>query len=537
MILPILQEKIGEGKDTVCSYIQGGYRRLMLEFLQKLFATDFMAHVYCLRLPEVVWLHVISDLLIACSYFVIPLAILRLVRKRNDLAFPWMFLLFSMFILACGATHLLSIWTLWYPMYRLEGVAKALTALVSVPTAFLLFQLLPKAIALPSPAQLREINRQLKENKARFRKAAEAATDIIWTLDASGHMHNEQPRWEAFTGQTFAEYQGLGWTAKVHPQDVPGTLAAWSEAVASRHKFVFDHRIQRADGQWRFCKVSALPIIDENLQVREWAGSHTDVTEQREAEQQAIRAQAAAEKANRAKSAFLASMSHELRTPLNSIIGYSEMLQEELQEGGHEPVAADLQKVLNSGKHLLGLINDLLDLRKIEAERMDLCVETVEIDELVAGLAETAYPLMQKKGNQLEVRVDKNLGVMYLDETKVRQSLLNLLSNAAKFTDKGKVTFEAAAEGNDVTFRVSDTGIGIAPEQAENLFQPFSQADHSIHRLYGGTGLGLALSRQYCRLMGGDIELSSSGREGSTFTVRLPRGDGPVIEMGLRLAG
>ncbi len=536
----------------------------MLEFLRKLFATDFMAHVYCLRLPEVVWLHVTSDLLIACSYFIIPLAIVNLVRRRNDLAFSWMFLLFGTFILACGATHVLGIWTLWHPMYRLEGVIKALTAVASVPTAFLLFRLLPQAIALPSPAQLRgeilnrreaegkalllnaklekmvevrtaelrEINRRLMESEARFRTAAEAATDIIWTNDATGEMKGEQPQWAAFTGQTLAEYQGFGWVAKVHPQDVPGTLAAWSEAVATRHKFVCDHRIQRNDGEWRFCKASALPVLDENLKVREWVGTHTDVTEQREAEQAALRAQAAAETANRAKSAFLASMSHELRTPLNAIIGYSEMLQEELQETGYKPLVADVQKVRNSGKHLLELINDLLDLRKIELDRMDLQVETIQIDEFVRGLAETAYPLMQKNGNSLEVRIDGNLGMMYLDGTKVRQSLLNLLSNAAKFTEKGSVTFDAAAEGNDIIFRVSDTGIGIAPDRAQKLFEPFIQADPSIGRLYGGTGLGLALARRYCRLMGGDIVLSRSGQDGSTFTVRLPRGDKPLMESG-----
>ena len=527
----------------------------MLEFVRKLFATDFMAHVYCLRLPEVIWLHVTSDLLIACSYFVIPLALLSLVRRRNDLAFSWMFMLFGVFILACGTTHLLSVWTLWHPMYRLEGVVKALTALASVPTAILLFRLLPQVSALPSPAQLRaeiterkaaeektrglnaeleslveertaelrEMNARLKESEARFRAAAEAATNIIWTNDASGQMRGEQPGWSAFTGQTYAEYQGYGWSAAVHPEDVQGTVEAWERTVAERGKFLYEHRVRRSDGEWRVCKISAVPILDRDAHVREWVGTHTDITEQRAAERQALDAKNAAETADRAKSAFLASMSHELRTPLNAIIGYSEMLQEDLQETGHTPLIADLEKVRNSGKHLLELINDLLDLRKIEEGKMELNVETVEIGDLVREIAETAQPLMRRNANRFEVKAAPGLGAMRSDAAKVRQSVLNLLSNAAKFTEHGTVVLGVEADSDEVVFRVVDTGIGIAEGQLGRLFEPFSQADLSISKLYGGTGLGLALTRRYCRMMGGDISLSSRLGEGSRFTIRLPR--------------
>ena len=527
----------------------------MLEFVRKLFATDFMAHVYCLRLPEVIWLHVTSDLLIACSYFVIPLALLSLIRRRNDLAFSWMFMLFALFILACGTTHLLSVWTLWYPMYRLEGVVKALTALASMPTAVLLFRLLPQVSALPSPSQLRaeikerkaaeertralnsgleslveertaelrQINTRLKESEARFRAAAEAATNIIWTNDASGQMRGEQPGWSAFTGQTYEEYQGYGWSSAVHPDDAQGTVDAWERTVAKRGKFVFEHRVRRNDGEWRVCKINGVPILDANHEVREWVGTHTDITEQRAAEKQALDAKNAAETADRAKSEFLASMSHELRTPLNAIIGYSEMLQEELQEAGHTPFIADLEKVRNSGKHLLELINDLLDLRKIEEGRMDLNVEAIEIGDLAREVAGTAQPLMRKNANRFDVHVGPGLGTMRSDAAKVRQSILNLLSNAAKFTEHGMVTFDVEAEGDEIVFRIGDTGIGIAEDQVGRLFEPFSQADLSIGRLYGGTGLGLALTRRYCRMMGGDISLSSRLGEGSKFTIRLPR--------------
>ena len=232
------------------------------------------------------------------------------------------------------------------------------------------------------------------------------------------------------------------------------------------------------------------------------------------------------EVASRHKSEFLASMSHELRTPLNAIIGYSEMLQEEVQDLGQEALIPDLGKINAAGKHLLELINAVLDLSKIEAGRMELFLETFPVRPLVEDIASVVQLLAEKNGNRLEVRCAPDVGEMRADLTKVRQTLFNLLSNASKFTERGTITLEAAREpganGDRNVFRVSDTGIGMTPEQIGRLFQDFSQADVSTSRRYGGTGLGLALSRRLCRLMGGDVTVASEVGRGSTFTVRLP---------------
>jgi two-component system, NtrC family, sensor kinase len=229
---------------------------------------------------------------------------------------------------------------------------------------------------------------------------------------------------------------------------------------------------------------------------------------------------------SRHKSEFLASMSHELRTPLNAIIGYSEMLQEEVQDLGQEALIPDLGKINAAGKHLLELINAVLDLSKIEAGRMELFLETFPVRPLVEDIASVVQLLAEKNGNRLEVRCAPDVGEMRADLTKVRQTLFNLLSNASKFTERGTITLEAArepgADGAWNVFRVSDTGIGMTPEQIGRLFQEFSQADVSTSRRYGGTGLGLALSRRLCRLMGGDVTVASELGRGSTFTVRLP---------------
>jgi signal transduction histidine kinase/putative methionine-R-sulfoxide reductase with GAF domain len=232
------------------------------------------------------------------------------------------------------------------------------------------------------------------------------------------------------------------------------------------------------------------------------------------------------ETASRYKSEFLANMSHELRTPLNAIIGYSEMLQEEAEDLGQADFTPDLQKINAAGKHLLVLINDILDLSKIEAGRMDLYLETFDLATMLHDVQTTVQPLVEKNANTLVVQCADDLGRMRADLTKVRQALFNLLSNACKFTKHGTVTLavtrQAEAGGEWITFRVSDTGIGMTPVHMARLFQAFSQAEASTARQYGGTGLGLAITKQFCQLMEGDVTVESALGKGSTVTIRLP---------------
>jgi signal transduction histidine kinase/CheY-like chemotaxis protein len=243
--------------------------------------------------------------------------------------------------------------------------------------------------------------------------------------------------------------------------------------------------------------------------------------------EQLVQSEQRARAATQAKSHFLANMSHELRTPLNAIIGYSEMLQEEAEDSGQESFIPDLKKINRSGRHLLELINDVLDLSKIEAGKMELYLETFDISNLLEEVSTTVQLLVQKNSNVLELRCPANLGAMRADMTKVRQSLFNLLSNASKFTKNGKITLEAAREISPtksawIVFRVSDTGIGMTPEQQDRVFEAFSQADASTARDFGGTGLGLTITKTFCRMMGGDVTLTSGSGKGTTFIIRLP---------------
>jgi hypothetical protein len=237
-------------------------------------------------------------------------------------------------------------------------------------------------------------------------------------------------------------------------------------------------------------------------------------------------AKRAADAANRTKSTFLANMSHELRTPLNAIIGYSELVQEELEEIQVNHLTSDLQKITAAGKHLLALINDILDLSKIEAGKFELLLEPFDLGGAIEEVVATIQPLLGANHNALELRRDEDLGVMTTDLVRVRQCLFNLLSNACKFTEHGTIVLEVrrerGAEREEVEIRVTDSGIGMSQEQMANLFQPFTQLDASSTRKYGGTGLGLSITKRYCELMGGTVKVESEPGKGCTFTMRLP---------------
>ncbi len=243
-------------------------------------------------------------------------------------------------------------------------------------------------------------------------------------------------------------------------------------------------------------------------------------------QEELLAAKQAAEESSHAKSAFLANMSHELRTPLNAIIGYSEMLREDAEEAGEQNRARDLGRVTAAGRHLLALINEVLDLSKVEAGKTELAWEDAPVEQILEDAAGAMEPLARKNNNKLLIRCAPGLPPMHVDVVKFRQSLYNLMGNACKFTSNGTVTVEVAPVAADgaqwIEWRVRDTGIGIAPDQMRKLFQPFTQADASTTRKYGGTGLGLAISQRLCALMGGAITAASQAGKGSTFTIRLP---------------
>jgi PAS domain S-box-containing protein len=282
----------------------------------------------------------------------------------------------------------------------------------------------------------------------------------------------------------------------------------------------------RSDTQGLWLSVDARPIRDDDGVIHNGVAIFRNITASKRAEEALLRAKEAAEAANRSKSQFLANMSHELRTPLNAIIGYSEILEEQATDLGQEDYIPDLQKIHSAGRHLQSLIDDILDLSKIEAGKMELDLDTFDVAEMIREVTTTVQAVVEKNGNRLEVNTPSEMGFMHADMTKVRQVLFNFLSNAGKFTENGTVRLEATRVNVDnremVRFAVRDTGIGMTDEQIAKLFQDFTQVDASTTRKYGGTGLGLAISRRYCEMMGGHIDVDSAPGVGSTFRFELP---------------
>ncbi len=316
----------------------------------------------------------------------------------------------------------------------------------------------------------------------------------------------------------------------VHPDDRRRIEDVKRRALAEGAAYSCDYRILKPDGSERVIFEQADVTCDETGRATLVTGINLDITDRYRAQERLRGAMHEAEAASEAKSQFLANMSHELRTPLNAIIGYSEILKEDALERGETTFIPDLEKINVAGRHLLELINDVLDLSRIEAGRAEVVVESVELSPFIDEVVATVQPLIAVNNNRFELDCPADVGEMRTDVTKLRQILFNLLSNAAKFTDKGEIRLQvsrfaddAAAGGAEwVRFVVSDTGIGIAPEDQNSVFLAFERSEARRSSRYDGTGLGLAICRHYCDMMGGVISVESVEGKGSVFTVRLP---------------
>lgn len=374
-----------------------------------------------------------------------------------------------------------------------------------------------------------------KQAENRLKQSLKELSDVMFALeqsailiitDAQGVITHANEQFCNISGYSKHELVGKqgGFTdSNIHSKVLLEKL--WSH-ISKGQVWKGDLRYRAKNGSEYWMNNTIVPFLNDEGVPFQYLAICFDITERKVVETQLIHAKKTAEENSKAKSSFLAKMSHELRTPLNAILGYCELLEEELEDIGEAGYNKDLKKIHSAGSHLLALINDILDLSKVEAGKMELHLEGFDVHSMVDEVVSTIRPLVERNQNNLVIHCDDSVGNMTADFIKTKQVLINLLSNASKFTEQGTITLEAkkhTVNAEDfISFTVKDTGIGIAPGQIDKVFQAFTQAENQTTRKYGGTGLGLAITNRFCEMMGGHIDVTSQLQGGSTFEVHLP---------------
>ena len=495
-------------------------------FFGKLFDTsDYPARWYCgTWSTDVGWLHIVSDVAIFAAYAAIPAVLLYwLLRRRDDIPFPHVVWLFGGFILSCGLGHLLEAVIFWWPAYRLAGLLKAITAIVSCVTVVVIARLVPKALDLPGISRLSsELNRQ----NAKYRALFESDVCGVIVCGFDGTIREANDRFLAIVGYSRDDLESgrVSWREMTPLEHVGSDGRALASLEQTGRVEPWEKEYLRKDG-------SRVPVLVGGTLTEaddECICFVLDISEQKRAEARLQEATKTATAANAAKSEFLANMSHEIRTPLNGILGFADVLRR--SEVPPELARDYIATIHSSGRHLLNLINDILDLSKIEAGQFEYEIApTSPVTVMLETLSVLRVPA-EEKGLSLEPRwITAMPETIRTDEARLRQLLTNVVGNAVKFTERGSVTVAVAVDDAEsdwpqLRVEVHDTGIGIAEEAIDRIFSPFAQADTSITREFGGTGLGLSICRQIAEGLGGTITVTSRPQVGSTFAITLPTG-------------
>lgn len=520
-----------------------------MDFLSRLFDTsDFPPRWFCGRWSEGHgWLHILSDLGVWSAYVAIPCVLGYFILRRSDLPFRKIFLLFGAFILACGTTHLMEALIFWWPAYRLAGLIKLATAIISWATVLALIPVVPRVLSMRTPEELeREIdarkkaetalhqvndeleqrivertaelthaNETLRTEQERFQVMANSIPQLAWMARADGHIYWYNRRWYEYTGTTFEQMEGWGWQRVHDPAELPRVLIKFKSHLASGEPWEDTFPLRRYDGQMRWHLSRAVPVRNAQGEILTWFGTNTDITERREMEE-------ALREADRRKDDFLAVLSHELRNPLAPIRNGLYVMA--MAGDDREAIESARAMMVRQVEQLVHLVDDLLDVSRISRGKIRLRRERTELSVALHSALETTRPAIDAAAHQLTVTLPSEPLYVDGDTTRLAQVFSNLLGNSAKYTPPGgRIQLSAVQEGTEIVVRVADNGVGISAEMLERVFEMFSQGDRSPERTQGGLGIGLTIVRRLVELHGGTVVAHSDGPgKGSEFVVRLP---------------
>lgn len=367
-----------------------------------------------------------------------------------------------------------------------------------------------------------QIGQLEKLSQERYRNLANAIPQIVWVARPNGMVDFFNQQWFSYTGMTFEQSEVWGWKRAIHPEELQHYMDRWGDALKGGISFEIHCRLRRFDGVYRWHLVRALPERDQQGQTMAWLGTSTDIDDQKRSEAALTQKTTEAEEATRIKSEFVSNVSHELRTPLNAIIGYAALLLQETYGPVSDHQREPVEGIQRNAFELLNLINNLLDLSKMESGKIPLSVEPVDLKRLLREVLENLKALISGKKIEIRWKIREDLILIQSDPLKVRQILLNLLSNAIKFTEEGSITLSASNVERGVQFSIEDTGVGMKQEDLPHIFDPFRQIDGSITRKVGGSGLGLTIVKNTLTSLHGTIDVQSEYGRGSIFTVFLP---------------
>jgi PAS domain S-box-containing protein len=478
--------------------------------------------------PGLIWLHLISDFLVAAAYFTIPFALLQFVRRRRDLPFNWMFVCFGVFIIACGMTHVMEIITLWKPYYWIAGIVKAITALASVPTAILLVRLIPSALHVPGPAVLRAANEALIEQTKILNLIVTNMGDGLLVVDRDGNSLLSNPATRRMLGltddeelpQNCAEDCGFYRADKI--TRVPATEAPTARAVAGEtvdEEVIFIRHGRNREGSW--ADVVARPLRDEQGTIHGAVAVFRDITDHKRAEEQQqnlVRERAAraeAEAANRAKDKFLAMLGHELRTPLTPVLAGVELLGQQVNGKGELRNTLDI--IRRNVELEARLIDDILDLSAIAKGKINLDFATVDVHAAMMSALDIFRAEIGAKQLRLHLDLSATDHFVRGDASRLMQVFWNVIKNAIKFTpERGAIHIRSRNDDARLVIEISDNGIGIEPDFMPRIFHSFEQGVRRVQAGHGGLGLGLAISRAIVEAHRGQMEARSPGRNRGT---------------------